>query len=66
MPGRCWAWPDVPFRWSDNGWMWPGVALRLWSLAPSLAPRDLVSGANVRILMARGRSARADEAASSG
>jgi hypothetical protein len=20
VPGRCWVWPDVPFRWSDNGW----------------------------------------------
>src|ERR1700693_4784362 len=54
-PGRCWVWPHVAFRWSDNGWMCPGVALCLWSLAPSLAPRDLISDANVRMLMARGR-----------
>jgi hypothetical protein len=42
------GWSDVQFRWSNDGWMWPGVAQCLWSLAPSLAPRDLVSGANVR------------------
>ena len=30
--------------------MWPDVALRLWSLAPRLAPRDLVSNANVRTI----------------
>jgi hypothetical protein len=29
--------------------MRPGVAQCLWSLAPSLAPRDLVSGANLRM-----------------
>jgi hypothetical protein len=46
---RCQMWPDVPFRCSDNGWTWPGAALCLWSLAPRLAPRDLVSNANVRI-----------------
>ena len=28
------AWPDVPVSCSDNGWMWPGVVPRLWSLAP--------------------------------
>ena len=36
------VWPDVPFDRSENGWKWPGVSLCLW-LAPSLAPRDLVS-----------------------
>ena len=45
---RCRTSPDVPFRRSDNGWTWPAVALRLWSLAPSLAPSRLVSAANVR------------------
>jgi len=49
MPGRCWVWPDVPFDRSGNGWRWPGAALCLWSLAPRLAPRDLVSSANVRM-----------------
>jgi hypothetical protein len=39
VPGWCWAWPDVPFRWSGNGWGCPDVALYLWSLAPRLAPR---------------------------
>ena len=48
MARRCQVWPDVPFHCSGNGWMWPGVALRLWSLAPSLAPRKLVSSANVQ------------------
>jgi hypothetical protein len=51
------VWPDVPFCGSENGWAWPGVAAWLWSLAPSLAPRDLVSNANVR--MARGPDAAA-------
>jgi hypothetical protein len=41
--------PDVPFIGSENGWTWPGAALCLWSLAPRLAPCDLVSNANVRI-----------------
>ena len=40
-------WPDVPFRRSDNGWTWPGVILQLWSLAPRLAPWDIISNANV-------------------
>jgi hypothetical protein len=48
VPGWCWVWPDVLFRWGDNGWVCPGVALCLWSLAP----RDLVSGAYVRMLLA--------------
>jgi len=46
-------WPDVPFSGSDNGLMWPDVALYLRSLAPRLAPRNIVSSANVR--MAAGR-----------
>lgn len=50
---RAWrgpVWPDVPFGCTDNGWMWPDVALCLRSLAPRLAPRNLVSVANVRML----------------
>src|SRR6516164_5780438 len=52
VPGRCWTWPDVPFQCSEIGWAWPGVALWLWSLAPSLAPRNIVSSANVRMRQA--------------
>jgi len=37
----------MPFRRNDDGWRWRGAALCLWSLAPSLAPRSLVSNANV-------------------
>ena len=48
VPGRSWVWPDVPSSCRDNGRTWPGVARCLWSLAPSLAPRDFVSNANVR------------------
>jgi hypothetical protein len=43
-------WPGVPFSCGNNGWMWPDVAVCLWSLAPRLAPRNLVSGANVRTI----------------
>jgi hypothetical protein len=49
MPGRCWMWPDVPFGRGSLGWKWPDVASCLWSLAPRLAPQDLVSSANVRM-----------------
>ena len=52
VPGQCWVRPDVPFGCGENGWRWPGVALCLRSLAPRLAPRDPVSNANVRMLMA--------------
>ena len=38
------------FASGDNGWTWPGVAPCLRSLAPRLAPRDLVSTANVRTI----------------
>ena len=41
-------WPDVPLGRTRNGWMWPGTALHLPSLAPRYAPRGLVSDANVR------------------
>jgi hypothetical protein len=50
VAGRCQVWPDVPFGCSGYSWGWPGVALCLWSLAPRLAPRDLVSSANVRMI----------------
>src|ERR1700722_5482859 len=40
----------MPFGCGQNGWQWAGVALCLWSLAPRLAPQDLVSNANVRCL----------------
>jgi len=43
------AWPDVPFSHSDHGRVWLDKALCLWSLAPRLAPRDLISNANIRI-----------------
>ena len=39
VAGRSPEWPDVPFDYSGNGWMWPGVAPCLWLLAPSWAPR---------------------------
>src|SRR5689334_6948034 len=58
VAGRCQVWPDVPFGRGESGWTWPGVAVCLWSLAPSSAPRDLVSKANVRL--ARGPDAAAD------
>jgi hypothetical protein len=32
------AWPHVQFSDTRHGWTWPGAALRLWSLAPRLAP----------------------------
>jgi hypothetical protein len=48
---RCgWAWPDVPFTCTDNRWSWPGVARYLPALAPHLAPRHLISAANVRTI----------------
>jgi hypothetical protein len=50
------VWPDVPFGRGDNGWMWPGVAQRLWLLAPSLVPMNLVSNANVRMIEVRRRA----------
>src|SRR5271170_5097718 len=49
-PGRCHTWLDVPFRHYEDGWRWPEVALCVWSLAPRLAPPNLVSNANVRML----------------
>jgi hypothetical protein len=45
----CQTWPDVPPGCSGSGWMWPGVARDLGSLAPRLPPRNLVSNANVRM-----------------
>lgn len=46
----CPALPDVPFDCSAKGWVWLDVARDLGSLAPSLAPRNLVSKTNVRML----------------
>jgi hypothetical protein len=40
----------VPFSPSRNGWIWPGAAWWLRSLAPREAPRILVSNANVRTI----------------
>ena len=42
------GWPDMGSRRSENGWMWTDAAWCLWSLAPRLAPRKIVSRANVR------------------
>jgi hypothetical protein len=33
VAGRCRVWPDVPLGCTHSGWMWPGVALHLRSLA---------------------------------
>jgi hypothetical protein len=41
-------WPDVLVCFSDDGWLWPEIARCLPSVAPPLAPRNLVSIANVR------------------
>ena len=38
----------MPFTCGDSGWTWPYVAWRLASLAPNLAPRKLISSANIR------------------
>jgi hypothetical protein len=38
----------VAFTCIDNRWTWPGAARCLPSLAPNLAPRDLLSTANLR------------------
>ena len=48
VAGRRRVWPDVAFSCTDSGWTWPGVAQYLPTLAPRLAPRNLVSFANVR------------------
>ena len=50
VPRRCWMWPDVTFGCGDYGWTWPGAALCLRSLAPRLAPRNLVSNANAQTI----------------
>src|SRR5438552_1269076 len=47
VAGRRRVWPDVAFSCTDSGWTWPGVAQYLPTLAPHLAPRNLVSFANV-------------------
>jgi hypothetical protein len=40
--------PYMPFTCDDSGWTWPNVAWCLASLAPNLAPRKLISSANIR------------------
>jgi hypothetical protein len=45
----CQAWPDVPIGCTASSSVWPEIARDLWSLAPRLAPRNLVSNANVRM-----------------
>ena len=42
------AWPDAAFTCTDNRWTWPGVARCRPSLAPNLAPRDILSAANLQ------------------
>jgi hypothetical protein len=44
------VWPDAESSCAYRGWLWLGVALYLASLAPQLAPCDLVSLANVRMI----------------
>jgi hypothetical protein len=48
--------PDVASTCTDNRWTWPGVARCRPSLAPNLAPRDLVSAANLRRIERGGES----------
>jgi hypothetical protein len=50
VAGQCQAWPGVLSSCTDSGRMWPGVAPCLPPLAPRLAPRNLVSPANVRMI----------------
>jgi hypothetical protein len=42
--------PDMASADGDNRSTWPDIALCLWSSARRLAPQDLVSRANVRII----------------
>jgi hypothetical protein len=44
--------PDVDSGHCENRWTSPNVAWCRWTLAPSLAPRDLVSNANVWVVSA--------------
>jgi hypothetical protein len=44
--------PDVGSSRNENRWTSPDVAWCRWALAPSLAPRDIVSGANFRTISA--------------
>ena len=44
--------PDVGLSRSKNRWTSPDVARCRWTLAPRLAPSDIVSNANVRIISA--------------
>jgi hypothetical protein len=44
--------PDVGSGRRENRWTSPDVAWCRWTLAPSSAPRNIVSNANVRIISA--------------
>jgi hypothetical protein len=50
---RRWKSPDVASSCTGSGCLWRGVALCLRLLAPHLAPRNLVSRANVRAIERR-------------
>jgi hypothetical protein len=57
VAGRGPASPGLPFTCANPGPMWLDAARRLLTLAPNLAPRKLVSSANVqRIEQAVGRA----------
>src|ERR1022692_4372498 len=47
-PARGPGSPDVPFTCDDYLWTWPDAAGCLSPMAPNLAPRNLLSAANVR------------------
>jgi hypothetical protein len=55
VAGRRHMWPDVQFFFLAIGWMWPEIAWRLSPVAPQMAPRNLVSQANIRTARARCR-----------
>jgi len=38
---RCRAWPDVPFRPSENGWTWPDIAPRLWFVGSQFGATEI-------------------------
>ena len=44
--------PDVGSSRGENRWTSPDVAWCRWALAPSLAPRDIVSGATGKMISA--------------
>jgi hypothetical protein len=47
VPRRSPVCPDTGFRCCSHAWKCPHVPLRLRALAPRLAPREIVSKANV-------------------